>query len=121
MKYLSKITMGLLLAAMLLSVNSLVAQTATTKTPTEQQIKKATDLTERIASTVKLTDDQKTKVQASMLEAVMKFNDAVLRAKKEDESKLASVNADLIADISARLKTILTPEQYSKAMGDKSN
>jgi hypothetical protein len=120
-KHLSKIISGFLMAGMFLSVNIAVAQTANTKTPTEQQIKKATELTERVASAANLTAEQKTKVQASMVEAVMKFNDAVIKAKKEDESKLATVNADLLADISARLKIILTADQYTRIMGDKGN
>jgi hypothetical protein len=120
MTHLSKIKTGLLLACMFLSLNTVVAQTVTTQTAAEQQIKKASELTERIASTAKLTDEQKTKVQASVLEALVKFNDALQKAKS-DESKTARITADLLADINARLKTILTPDQYTKVTGEQHN
>ncbi len=84
----------------------------------DQQVKKANDITTRIASAINITEEQKTKLQASMLEAMVKFNDAVLKAKKEDEARLPSLNQELLTDINARLKTILTPEQF-KTMMDK--
>ena len=82
----------------------------------DEQVKKANDLTQRIASSINITEEQKTKLQASMLEAMVKFNDALLKAKKEDEARLPSLNQELLTDINARLKTILTPEQFKLMM-----
>ena len=124
-KCFSKIAVVLLFACTSLTVSSQVAQTAPAKTENtplkEQQIKKANDITEKIASAVKITDDQKAKLQTSMLEALVKFNEAVIQAKKEDDRKVSSLNPILINDITARMKTILTPEQYDMVMSKENS
>ena len=67
--------------------NAQVANTAPVKSNSEQlhdqQVKKANDITTRIASAINITEEQKTKLQASKLEAMVKFNDAVLKVNVE--------------------------------------
>jgi len=79
----------------------------------EQQIKKANDMTAKIAATVNISEEQRTKLKASLLEAIVKYQESLAKAKKEDESRLGSLNQELVTDITARIKAILTPEQFS--------
>ena len=89
--------------------------------PDQDQVKRANDLTDRIAGEVQLTSTQKTKLQAAMKEAIAKYTIALQKARKEDESKLSTVNSDLIADILARIKVILTPDQFNTVMSKENN
>jgi hypothetical protein len=118
--YLPKISLFLLFICSVAFTHAQQATASPVKTVSEQlheqQVKKATDITNRIAGTITINDEQKAKIQASMLEALVKYNDALAKARKEDESRLASLNQELIADINARLKTILTAEQFNTMM-----
>ena len=115
--YTLKISVSLLLIFAFAFSNAQAANTAPAKGNPEgfyeQQVRKANSITTRIGATVSITDEQKTKLQASMLEALVNYNEALAKAKKEDESRLGSLNQELVTDITARIKAILTPEQFS--------
>ena len=117
--YFYKIATSLLIICISLSAVAQQAQTTDNKTNVEKlkdiQIKKANELVENIAASVKLTDDQRTKLQASMLECIVKSDNA-RAAVKGDDTKLIAWRDAKIADIKARMKTILTPAQYAEVL-----
>ena len=121
---LSKATACMLFALMMLSASAQVAQSAQpapVKSNGEQikdmQIKKAAALVENIATSVKISDEQKAKLQASLLEAVIKSDEA-RSAIKGDDTKLKAWKDAKVADITARIKVILTPAQFGQVMKD---
>jgi hypothetical protein len=120
----AKISISLMLICSFALVNAQVASAAPAKSADEQlrekQIAKANDITAHIAADTKITDEQKTRLQATMLEAVIAHHNAVLKAKKQgDETNLSSLNQEFVNDITARMKTILTAEQFDAAMAEE--
>ena len=117
--YFSKITACLLIVCISLAAVAQQATTTDTKTNAEKltdiRIKKANEIVENIAASVKITDEQRTKLQASMLESLVKSDEA-RAAIKGDDTKLQVWRDAKIADIKARAKAILTPAQYDEVM-----
>ena len=106
--YLLKTLACLLFGGMLLSATARQSQSTAPKV-TDKQIKDANAntvaaLVNSVDAAVKLTDDQKTKLQASLL-----------------DSKLQAWREQKVADIKAQLKAILTPAQYDEAIKKGSN
>ena len=114
-----KTTAFILFTGMFLLAGAQEPQTASKKTSAEQlkevQVQKVSEMVNNIASSVKITDEQKAKLQASLLEGFIKSDNA--RAEiKGDDAKLQAWRDAKIADIKARVRAILTPEQYEQAM-----
>lgn len=117
--YLLSTTTCILLAFMFLTGSAQQAQTTDAKTNAEKlkavQMQKVNDMIANIASTVKISDEQKAKLQASLLESFIKSDNA--RGEiRGDDAKLQAWRTAKVEDIKARVKAILTPEQYEQAM-----
>ena len=87
----------------------------------QDQTKRANDLVDRITSEVQLTGSQKTKLQTTVQEAVASYTKAFKKARREDDSKLGKVNSDFASDILARIKVILTADQFNNVMSKENN
>lgn len=120
--FLLKTTAFIIFAFMLLSSN--VQQTSATQQPKvaatkeeikEAQVKKVATIVNNIAAAAKISDGQKTKLQASLLEGLMK-SDAALAEIKGDNTKLKTWREAKLADMITRLKAILTTAQFEQAM-----
>lgn len=121
--YTFKVSVSLLLICAFALSNAQVANTAPTSNSSDQlrerQASRASGIVARIEAATKISGDQKTKLQASLQEAIANYNTSVMKAKKEnDETRLSGLNQELVTDITARLKTILSSDQF-KAVMDK--
>ena len=91
---------------------------------TDKQIKDANAntvaaLVNSVDAAVKLTDDQKTKLQAALLDVITRSEEA--RHAMKDDSNLQAWREQKVTDIKAQLKAILTPAQYDEAIKKGSN
>jgi hypothetical protein len=121
--YLLKTLACLMFGGMLLSVTAQQSQSTAPKV-TDKQIKDvnantATTMVNSVDAAVKLTDDQKTKLQAALQDVIAKSEKA--RHAMTDDSGLQAWREQKVADIKAALKTILTPAQYEQALKAGSN
>lgn len=91
-----------------------------TSTPTEDQKTRAEKNANKIAELVKITDEQKKKLQAGFLDLIMQEDQQRAEAKG-DAKKLEEVAKNHDSKREARLKAVLTPKQYNElvAAGEK--
>jgi hypothetical protein len=121
--YLLKTLACLLFGGMLLSATARQSQSTAPKV-TDKQIKDANAntvaaLVNSVDAAVKLTDDQKTKLQAALLDVITRSEEA--RHAMKDDSNLQAWREQKVTDIKAQLKAILTPAQYDEAIKKGSN
>ncbi len=116
-KYFSRFLASVLLVSAVIATNAQGTATPAPRVvanPNEIAIKKANCATAHIESVVKITDEQRTKLRATLLDCIIKFEDA--RTKANDDTKLAALRTALVEDIKANVKKVLTPEQFETVM-----
>ena len=118
-----KITTGLMFACFFMTTFAQVAPTAPANPAQEkasQEQKKASAIVNNIATSVNISEEQKTQLSASLLTCFKKFDDA--RATlRNDENKLMALRSELQESLIASIKSVLTPEQYKTAMEKANN
>ena len=117
--HLSKLSVCLLLLFAFVLGNGQAAVSGTTQQQTkEAQLKRVNELMSRFPAGAKVTDEQKTKLEASILAAIVKLDNARAEAKGDD-NKIRDAKVQYGNDIVAGFKSILTAEQYALVTGEK--
>ncbi|MDB5272512.1 MAG: hypothetical protein JWO58_879 [Chitinophagaceae bacterium] len=93
------------------------AQTNQSKSPMTAE-QKADEAVTKLKTELALTDDQVTKVKAITVEKINKVT-AAHKKNGADKSRLNSANKQIYDEWEAKLKGILTEEQYSKYLASK--
>ena len=118
-KYFLRIVTGVMLAGMFLLTNAQSDKTISVKPTTRQSkeslTKRANVIVEHIASIITLSNEQKSKLQPSLQEAIAAYDAAMLKAN-EDGAKSSAAKSNLLADVTAKIKAVLTPEQFAAVM-----
>jgi hypothetical protein len=84
------------------------------------EIKKATTIADKIATAVKITEEQKTQLQVELQTCFKKFDDA--RATVHgDDSKIQALKTELQEGLISSIKSVLTPAQYDSVMEQTNN
>jgi len=111
-KAIHQLSIAILFLCLYMGSQAQTAQSSVTDQKRIAEIKRATTMIEKIATTVKITEEQKTRLQSSLQNCFKNFDDGQA-AVKNDDNKVHALRTELQESLLASIKSILTPEQYS--------